>query len=84
MGHSVPHVEEAGLPDQRIAGSDSSASMFLLGDPGESLGFLIVGQSKPTLLFTLAGFPVLPTFPGGYSTLHAACGSRAEHGPGCS
>lgn len=37
------HVVEAGLPDQRIARSDSSASTFLLGDPGESLGFLIVG-----------------------------------------
>lgn len=35
------YVAEAGLPDQRIAGSDSSASTFLLGGPGESLGFLI-------------------------------------------
>ena len=35
------HVAEAGLPDQRIAGSDASASTFLLGDPGESLGFSI-------------------------------------------
>ena len=38
-----------------------------------------VRWSKPILLFTLVGFPVLPTFLGGCSTLPAACGSRAEH-----